>query len=90
MKVEDSTADGVYCTTHDVKVPFCMTGFPSTKITNHGLHIDNDKGKSVIGCYIIIDPDLMVHLGLTAEFKCQVLQWDGATIHMKKPISLIG
>ena len=38
----------------------------------------------IIGC------DLMVQLGLTANFKWQVLQWDGATIHMKEPINLLG
>ena len=32
----------------------------------------------------------MVQLGITAEFKRQVLQWDGATVHMKEPSSLIG
>ena len=39
---------------------------------------------------MIIDCDLMVQLGLTAEFKRQVLQWNGATVHMKEHICLIG
>ena len=34
-KVEYSTAAGVYCTTHDVKVLFCMTELSSSKIINH-------------------------------------------------------
>ena len=32
----------------------------------------------------------MVQLGLTYSFKCQVLQWDGATVHMKDPSNLLG
>ena len=32
----------------------------------------------------------MVQLGLTAYFKRQVLQWDGATVHVMEPISLLG
>ena len=39
---------------------------------------------------MIIGRDLMVQLGLTANFKRQVLQWDGATVHMKEPRNLIG
>ena len=38
----------------------------------------------IIGC------DLMVQLCLMAKFKRQVLQWDGATIHMKEPRNLLG
>ena len=37
----------------------------------------------IIGC------ELMAHLGLVANFKRQVLQWDGATVPMKNPINLI-
>ena len=37
---------------------------------------------------MIIDRDLMVQLGLTAAFKRQVLQWDGATVPMNEPSSL--
>ena len=32
----------------------------------------------------------MVQIGLTTEFKRQVLQWDGATVHMKEPSGLLG
>ena len=38
---------------------------------------------------MIIVCDLMIQLGLTAIFKRQLLQWDGATLHMKEPSSLI-
>ena len=38
----------------------------------------------IIGC------DLMVQLGLTANFKCQVLQWYDNTVHMKEPSGLLG
>ena len=39
---------------------------------------------------MIIFRDLMVQLGLTADFKRQVLQWDGITIHMKDSSNLLG
>ena len=72
-KVEHSTAAGVYCTAHDVKVPFCIPEFSSIKIINHRFHVDNDKYESGIGCVMIIGHDLMVQLGLTDDFKRQVL-----------------
>ena len=39
---------------------------------------------------MIICRDLMVQIGLTADFKRQVLQWYGATVHIKDPSSLLG
>ena len=73
----------MYCTTNDVKVPFCIPELFSGKKINHRFHIDNDKGDSGIGYDMIIGRDLMVQLKLTADFKRQVLQWDGATVYMK-------
>ena len=67
-----------------------MPKFSSSKIINHCFHVDKDEGESVIGYYLTICRDLMVHLGLTADFKRQVLQWDGATVNMKGHSSLIG
>ena len=73
-KVEYSTAIGLYCITHDVKVPFCMLEFSIIKITLHHFHVDNNEGESGIGYDMIIGRDLMVQLGLSADFKFQVLQ----------------
>ena len=73
-KVEYITAAGAYCTTHDVKVTFCMPEFSISKIIYHRFHVDNDKGDSVIGCDMIIGRDLVVQLGLTADFKRQFLK----------------
>ena len=67
-----------------------MPEFSSSKIINHCFHIDNNRGESGIGYEIIIGRDLMVELGLTDDFKRQVLQWDGATVHMKDPRNLLG
>ena len=39
---------------------------------------------------MIIVRDLMVHIVPMADFNCQVLQWDGATVHIKYPRNLIG
>ena len=67
-----------------------MPEFSSSRIINHRFHVDNDKGESVIGYYMIIGHDLMVQLGLTAKFKRRVLQWDGATVNMKDLTNLLG
>ena len=32
----------------------------------------------------------MLQLGLTDDFKRQVLQWDGTTVNIKEPSGLIG
>ena len=56
---------------------------------NHRFHVDNDEGESGIGYDVIIDRDLMVKLGLTSDFKRQVLQWDGATVQMKDSSNLL-
>ena len=73
-KSDYSTATGVYCTSGDVKVSFYMPEFSSRKIINHRFHVDNDKGESGIGYDMIIGRDLMLHLDLKANFKCQVIQ----------------
>ena len=39
---------------------------------------------------MIIGRDLMVQLGLLANFKHKFLQWDGATLPMKESIGLLG
>ena len=83
--VEYSIAAGVYRTTHDVKVPFCIQVLSSIKTINHRFHVDENKVKLVIGYDMIIGRDLMVQLGLTTNFKRQVLQWDGTTVHIKDP-----
>ena len=72
----------MYFKTHDVKVPFCMPESSRSKIINNRFHYNNDKGESGICHDMIICRDLVVQLGLTADFKRQVLQWGGATVHM--------
>ena len=67
-----------------------MTGFSIRKIINHIFHVNNNEGESDIGYWMIIGLNLIVQLGLPANFKNQVLQWDGATVHMNEPSSLIG
>ena len=89
-KVECITTASVYCTTHDVKVPFCMLEFSNSKITYRRFHGDIYKGQLGIGYDMIMGSDLMVQLGLMANFKHQLLQWYGATVHMKDPGILLG
>ena len=88
-KVEYSTSVGLHCTMHDIRVPFCMPAFPSSKIIQHLFHADNDIDELVIGYDMIIGCDLMVQLGMSAKFKRHVLQWDGVTVPMKEPRGLI-
>ena len=66
-----------------------MPEFSNSKTINHHFHVDNNKGESGIGYDMIIGHELMVQLGLTDNFKRQLLQWDGATVHMKEQSSLI-
>ena len=80
----------MYCTTHDVRVPFCIPELSGSKIINHIFHVDNDEGELDIGHDMIIGRDLMVQLGLTANFKHQVLQWDGTTVHMNESRNFLG
>ena len=89
-RVKYSTAAGTYCTTNDVKVTFCIPLFPSSKRIFHRFYVDNDESESVIGYGMIIGRDLMVHLGLMADFKYQFLQWDFSMLTMKEPRSLLG
>ena len=67
-----------------------MPGLSNRKIINHQFHVDKNEGELGIGYDMIIGRDLMVQLGLTANFKRQVLQWDGATVHMKESSNLLG
>ena len=73
-KIEYSTDAGIYCTTHAVKVLFCIPEFSSSKIINRRFHVNNDKGELGIAYDMIIGCDLMVQIGLTADFKHQFLQ----------------
>ena len=83
-KVEYITADGMYCTTHDVPE------FSSSKIIDHCFHVNKIEGGLGIGYDMIIGSYLMVQLCLAVDFKRQVLQWDGATLYMKEPRGLLG
>ena len=53
------------------------------KIILHRFNVDNTEGESEIGYDTIIDLELMLQIGTSAEFKSQVLQWDGDTVPMK-------
>ena len=72
-KVEFSTASGPYCTTHDIKVPFCMADFSISNIITHRFYIDKNEGESGIGYDMIIYRDLMVQLCMLDDFKSQFL-----------------
>ena len=89
-KVYYSTAYCLYFTTHYVKVLFWMLEFFCSKIIVNFFHVNNYKGELGIAYDIIIGHDLMLQLVLTDDFKCQYLQWYGATLYMNDPSSLLG
>ena len=89
-KAKYSTASGPYCITHYAKVPYIITEFSSRKIISHRLYADNKEENSGIVYYIIIGHDLMVQLGLMADFKHKVLAWDDTVVPVKVPEKLIG
>ena len=67
-----------------------MPEFSSSKIIKYHFRLDNNKGESGIGYYMIIGRDLAVQLVLMDNFKSQLLQWDGATVPMKEQSGLLG
>ena len=67
-----------------------MPELSTSKIINHCFHVDNNKVESGTGYDMIICRDLMVQVGLTDNFKHQVLQWDGSTLHIKESRNLLG
>ena len=67
-----------------------MSELSSRNKIKHYYHINSNKVESGIGYDMIIGCDLMVQLGVTDDFKRQVLLWDGNTVHMKEPSSLLG
>ena len=82
-KSEYSTATETYCTAHEVKVPFLTTNFSISMKILHRFHVNNNEGDLDIGYNRIIRHDLMVQLGLSADFKRQVPQRYGTTVPIK-------
>ena len=75
--------------THGVKVPIFMIEVSRNKIIHHHFHVDNGIGELGIVNDIVIGRDLMVQLGLLANFKHQIFQSNGIITPMKEPNSLI-
>ena len=67
-----------------------MSEFSSRSIIPHRFHVDNNEGELGIGYDMIIGRNLMVQIGLSDDFKRQVLQRDGVTVPMKEPSGLLG
>ena len=67
-----------------------MIDLSSINIIEHRFHVNNNKGESGIGYGMIISRDLMIQLGLSNNFKCQVLKWHGVIVPMKETIGLLG
>ena len=80
---------GLYCTAYNIKVMFCMSDFPRSRITSHQFHVDNNEEESVIGYEMVIGSDLMVRLVMVEYFKQQVLKWDDSEVTIKETVILI-
>ena len=66
-----------------------MTELYRIKTMEYHFHVYNDKVEPGIGSNMIICRDLMVQLGLLADFKRQFIQWDGSTLTMKEPSGML-
>ena len=66
-----------------------MPVFSSSKIILHLFHVDNNEGKSSIGYDIIIDHDLLVQLGIFANFEHRFLQFGVFIVPMKEPSGML-
>ena len=82
-KAEYSMYNGPYITTHGVKVPFIMTEFSTRRIITHHFHIDNSGGNTGIVYGMITGRNLMLKLGLKANFGRQILECDDSVVPMK-------
>ena len=67
-----------------------MPKFSISRIIAHRFHVYNDKVILGIGYDMIVGCDLMIQLGLSSDFKLQVLKWDGLTAPTKDPSGMIG
>ena len=60
-----------------------MPEFSRSNIKEHRLDVNKYIGGLGIGYVMIIGRDLMVKLGLMADFKHHFLKWDGVIVPMK-------
>ena len=66
-----------------------MQYFSSSKFISYQFCIDNDEGKSGIVYEMIMGHDLMIQIGLAANFKSNVLEWDDDVMQMKYTANLL-
>ena len=66
-----------------------MLEFSSINIITHQFHDNDTKGYTGIVYDIIIFCDLVVHIGLIADFKCELLERNDAVFTMKEPGNFI-
>ena len=83
-------ANGLYVTTHDVKVPFRISDFYGRKVIMHHFHVDNNKGESRIEYDMIIGCELIVHLVMKANFGYKIPEWDETLLPMKAAFNFLG
>ena len=67
-KVKYIKSSVLYTTTHDMKVPFRILEFSSSKIKTYLFHVDNTRGDDRIRYDMIIGHHLIVYLGLKDYF----------------------
>ena len=67
-----------------------MSEFSSRKIVLHQFNVEKNEGESGIGYYTIIVIYLTVQIGLVADFKRRVLEWDKTAVRTKESGNLLG
>ena len=71
--VEYSTATGPYWNIYYAKVIFCMPDFSIRNIISHYFHFNDYEGDTCVGYGKIINRDVIINIGLIANFKHKVI-----------------
>ena len=56
----------------------------------HHFHVDNLRGDEGVVYDIIIGSDLILQLGMEADFGHQILEWYKTVLHMKDTGNILG
>ena len=76
------TKGGNFQTSQKCKTTFILTEFFKNKSIEWTLHVDSTPSPHHYD--MILDCDIMSELGITLDFKDQMMTWDDLTIHLKE------
>ena len=81
------TKGGNFQTSKKCKTTFILKEFFENKSIEWNLHVDSTPGPHRYD--MMLGHDIMRELGITLDFKDQMMTWDDSTIHIKDPGSLL-